>query len=118
VTGSVILYPKGEAASLPPITCIAWKPNHSEAPSVLKGWADLHLPKMRLRLHGCPLFYSATFGSAWAGLPSREIGRDAEGKPRYAAMAAWDTRDIQNAFSQAAVAAVSAYAPDWREGRH
>ena len=114
--GSVIRYPDGEATTLPPITCIGWKPARSEAPTVLRGWADLHLPKIRLRLHGCPMFYSPTSGSAWAGMPSREIGKDAEGKPRYAAMAEWDNRDIQNAFSQATVSAVTAYAPTWREG--
>jgi hypothetical protein len=109
-------YPDGQTAVLPPITCIGWKPNHSEATTVLKGWADLHLPRMRLRLHGCPIFFSPTSGNAWAGMPSREIGKDADGKPRYAAMAEWDTRDIHNAFSLAVVAAVSAYAPNWQEG--
>jgi hypothetical protein len=99
---------------LPSITCLSFQP--ANKPGVLKGWADLHLPRMKMRLHGCPVFYAATSNSAWAGLPSRETGKDQEGKPRFAAMVEWDSRAINDAFSRAAIAAVDAYyGPAWRD---
>ena len=102
-----------DGSAWPAITCIAFTPYASGG--VLRGWCDLHLPRMKLRLHGCPCFVSNE--SAWIGLPSREIGKDADGKSRFAAMMEWDSRSIQNAFSDAAIAALDAYAPDWRSPR-
>lgn len=98
----------------PAITCLSFTP--APRSGILKGWADLHLPRMKLRLRGCPAFLSSE-GGASVALPSREIGRDAAGKSRFVPVAEWDNRDIANAFSDAAVAALDAYQSNWREPR-
>ena len=100
-----------DGSAWPSIVCIGFTP--ASKPGYLRGWAELHLPRIKLRLHSCPCFVSNE--GAWVNLPSKEIGKDAAGKARYAAQLEWNTRGIQDAFSAAAVAAVDAYAPAWRE---
>jgi hypothetical protein len=89
--------------------------------SVLKGHATLHLPKIRLKLFGCACFSSVTSGDSWVLPPSRalidrdgNVRRDANGKAVFAPMMEWDSRDIQAAFSSAAVAALDHYDSSWR----
>src|SRR3954452_23717786 len=109
---SEIAHPPPPEAALPPISCLGF--DRAPSPGALKGWATLHLPRFRLKLVGCACF--SANDKDWVVPPAREVGRDADGKPRWAPVLEWDSRDIQAAFSTAAVQALDAYCSSWREG--
>ena len=104
---------QSHAQELPSITCLGF--DRARKPGVLKGWATLHLPRHKLKLYGCGCF--ASDAGDWILPPSREIGKDADGKPRWASVLEFDSRELQNAFSRAAVRAIDVYTGgSWREG--
>lgn len=89
--------------------------------SALRGHATLHLPRIRLKLLGCACFHNEATGEDRVLPPSRplldgegRIRRDANGRALYAPVLEWDGRDLQVAFSWAAVAALDRYEPNWR----
>ena len=45
-----------------------------------------------------------------------KIPRKTAPAPRFAVLVEWDTRPIHQALSDAAIAAIDAYLPGWREG--
>jgi hypothetical protein len=89
-------------------------------PGVLRGFATLHLVKLRLQLFGCACFSSDA--GDWVLPPSRAmLDRDGKvrrdgGKPVFVPMLSWDSRAVQSAFSAAAIAALDRFDPGWREG--
>jgi len=100
-----------DRAGHPRVTCIGFKLRHSGS---LLGYAEIHLSRLRLRLHDVPIY--AQGPRRWAGVPSRPVVdrenqpvRDEAGKPKYQPLLAWDTPDLQKAFSDAVVMAVEDY---------
>jgi len=95
----------------PGITCLAFKRHHA---GTLRGFADLHLPGLRLKLFDCPTHEAN--GTRWVGLPAKprldrdkQLVREANGKPSYATVLQWDDDTVRKRFSAAAVEAVEAY---------
>jgi hypothetical protein len=87
----------------------------------LIGFADFHLPKLRQKLHGCAVHQSGD--RRWVQLPAKpqldrnhNLVRDDRGKVQYLRVIEWDSEAIHRAFSDAAVQAVLAYAPEAFDG--
>jgi hypothetical protein len=92
---------------------VAWRPFVRGA---LHGFATVELP-IGLKLVDCPVLVSK--GEAWASLPSKPVldrdGRqktDVNGKPAYAAILEWRTRDLADRFAAAVVELVRRAHPD------
>jgi hypothetical protein len=86
---------------------IAWRPL---AKGALRGFATVELP-IGLKLVDCPVLVSK--GKVWASLPSKPVldrnGRqktDVNGRPAYAAILEWRSRELSDRFSQAVVTAI------------
>ncbi|TIL49092.1 hypothetical protein [Mesorhizobium sp.] len=103
------------------VAVLSWQAVRSDWPSVLRGHVGLHIPKWRMRLHGCAAFFRSTSGDSWISPPSKPVlehdvvKKDAAGKVTFIGMVEFDDRNTLAAFSRAAVAALDRYAPDWRE---
>jgi hypothetical protein len=89
------------------IALVAWRPLVKGA---LRGFATVELP-IGLKLIDCPVLLSS--GKAWASLPSKPVldrdGRqkiDANGKPTYAGILEWRSRELSERFSEAVVRAI------------
>ena len=86
----------------------------------LRGFANVELPN-GLRITDCPVLVSGN-GKAWATLPSKPVldrdGRHAkpDGKPQYAAILEWKTRDLSDGFSTAVIELIRAKHPDALDG--
>ena len=102
------------------VNCLSFKPHRS---GTLRGFASVHVPRLRMRIHGIVLHEKD--GRRWAQLPAQVLLRDGQilrsddGKPRYSEpLIEFDFADIGFAFSDAIVQAVCTYAPDafCREG--
>ena len=70
------------------ITVVKWWPLRSGS---LRGFANVHVEKFKLVIHGCPV--NEANGRRWASLPGKvQIGKDGEiirkdtGKPSYLPM--------------------------------
>ena len=97
----------------PSVNCLSFKPHRS---GTLRGFASIHVPKMRLRIHGVALHQKD--GRRWAQMPTQVMVRDGqilrsdEGKPKYSdPLLEFDSPEIGYAVSDAIVQAVSDYAP-------
>jgi len=89
------------------IALVAWRPLVRGA---LRGFVTVELP-IRLKLVDCPVLVSK--GKAWASLPSKPVldrdGRqetDFNGKPSYAAILEWRSRELSDRFSQVVITAI------------
>ena len=109
-----LIRPEPSTLPRPPgITCLSFKRVRSGG---LVGFANLHIPAMRIKLFACPVQQSN--GKRWVGVPSkpqldrdRQLVRGENDKPLYSQVVAWDSTEVRNRFSDAAVAAVLAYDP-------
>lgn len=79
-------------------------------------FAELRLPDLRLLIRGVSI--NETSGRRWVGMPSKPMVdkegnqlRDERGKVKYLAFLQFDTREVANAFSDAAIRAVLAHDP-------
>lgn len=97
----------------PSITCLQFKPWRSGS---LVGYCDLHLVPYRMKLFACPAFHKG--GRRWVSLPERvvidrerQVTLAEDGKPRTTRVIEWDSTEIRNRWSDAAVDAVLAYDP-------
>jgi hypothetical protein len=96
------------------IECVKFTPRRSGA---LRGFADLRLRRCRLTLIDCAVLMNER--SRWVGLPAKaqldgekraRIGDN--GKVAYTPTVSFDDQDVLRAFSDAAVVAVLAFAPE------
>jgi hypothetical protein len=82
--------------------------------NTLRGFATFELPN-GLRISDCTVHVSS--GTPWVGLPSKpllEEGRhkqDVNGKPMYAPVVQWRSRDLHDAFSAKALSLIRAVHP-------
>jgi hypothetical protein len=90
------------------VECLEWKPFER---NTLKGFAKIRVPAMRLAIDGVAIHQRD--GRSWAQLPAkpmlsekRELAREADGKIRYAKILEFESKEVADAFSRAAVAAV------------
>ena len=91
-----------------PIICEKWTPRRS---NTLLGFADVLLPQTHLRIHDVALHEKN--GRRWAQLPAKPqinrdgvVLRDENGKPKYARILEFESRDASDTFSRACIAAV------------
>jgi hypothetical protein len=94
-----------------PVICTAWKPFER---NTLKGFADLHLRDARLKVCGCAVHEKN--GKHWVQLPARpqldanrELVKDRTGKVQYAKVMEFDSREVADRFSEAALRAIEAF---------
>ena len=99
------------------IALVAWRPLVKGA---LRGFATVELP-IGLKVIDCPVLVSN--GKAWVSLPPKPVlDRDgkhktgANGKPAYAPILEWRTRDLAERFSAAVVELVRANHPQDLDG--
>jgi hypothetical protein len=86
----------------------------------LRGFATVELP-IGLKLVDCPVLVSN--GKAWVNLPSKPVldrdglqKTDVRGKPAYAAILEWRSRDLSERFSEAVITAIRQRHPDAVDG--
>ena len=96
------------AASTATVICTAWKPFER---NTLKGFAGLWLRAARLDVHGCAVHEKN--GKRWVQLPARprldqdhQLLRDDAGKIRYWPVMDFDSREVADRFSEAALKAI------------
>ena len=96
-----------------PVIVEKWTSRRS---NTLLGFADVLLPQTHLRIHDVALHEKG--GRRWAQLPAKPqinregvVLRDEAGKPRYARILAFESREAGDAFSRAVIAAVLAHSP-------
>ena len=95
------------------ISCLAFTP--IDRRGSLVGFADLHILGYRIRLFSCTVHEQN--GKRWVGLPGRpwvnsngELVRDeTTGKVKYQPVLAFDSKDILDRFSVAAITAIKSY---------
>jgi hypothetical protein len=94
------------------IALVAWRPLVKGA---LRGFATVELP-IGLKLIDCPVLVSN--GKACASLPSKPVlDRDGrhklgpDGKPAYAAILEWRSRELSDRFSQVVITAIGQMYP-------
>jgi hypothetical protein len=100
------------------VNCLSFKSHRS---GTLRGFASIHLPRMRLRIHNVVLHEKD--GRRWAQLPTQamvrdgELARNPEGKVKYGEpVLEFDDPAIGCVLSDAIVQAVLAYAPEAFDG--
>jgi hypothetical protein len=115
---------RGEAATWghppssdrPRMRLISWKPLIKGS---LRGFVSVELP-IGLKLIDCPVLIGPN--GPWASLPSKPVldreGRHArpDGKPQFAPVLEWRSRELGDRFSAAVVALVRAADPKAIEG--
>jgi hypothetical protein len=100
------------SAERPRMRLISWK---SVAKGSLRGFATVELP-IGLKLIDCPVLTG--LNGPWANLPSKPVldreGRHAkrDGKPQFATVLDWRSRELSDRFSAAVIALVRAAHPD------
>ena len=97
-----------EAAS---VVCTAFRPFER---NTLKGFADLWLRAVRLNIRNCALHEKN--GRRWVQLPAkpqldkdRNLVRDEGGKVQYAKVMEFDSREVADHFSEAAMTAIETF---------
>jgi len=105
------------SARRPGIFCIAFLAYAGS--SSLKGFADFHIQRWQVRVHGCPV-HATDSGKRWIGLPSKalihngQLVRDEDGgKIVYAPTISFDNFTIRNRFVEGCLRALDDYAPGW-----
>jgi hypothetical protein len=100
------------------IICEKWVARHS---NTLRGFADVLLEQTHLKIRDCAIFEKD--GRRWVMLPGRPMLdrdgvalRDEDGKPKYARILEFDTREAGDEFSRAVIAAVLAQFPNAFDG--
>ena len=95
------------------LNCRAWMPIGKNS---LIGKCDLHIAELRLTVRGVLILES--HGQRWASLPSvpmlDKAGvalRGDDGRIKYSNVFTFDSKEIRDAFSRAAIEAVLAYCP-------
>jgi len=90
------------------VICTAWKPFEHNS---LKGFADLWLRPARLNIKGCAIHEKN--GKRWVQLPARprldkdqNLIRDDAGKMQYWPVMEFDSREVADRFSEAALKAI------------
>ena len=98
-------------------TATCWHPHVKGA---LRGFVTVTLP-IGLKLIDCPVL--ASNGKAWVNLPAKPVlDRDgkqkigADGKPAYAAILEWRSRELSDGFSEAVIAAIRQMHPGALDG--
>ena len=93
------------------IVCMAYKPLHR---NTLQGFADLWLQPAHLHIHGCAVHEKN--GRRWIQLPAkpqldkdRNLVRDEGGKVQYAKVMEFDSREVADHFSEAAMKAIETF---------
>ena len=93
---------------------VSWK---AVTKGSLRGFATIEISSIGLKIHDCVLHVG--HGKAWAGLPSRpqidkdgHHRRDPNGKPAYAPVIEWTSRERRDRFSETVVRAVRRSHPD------
>src|SRR5947209_3730444 len=95
---------------------VSWKPLVRGS---LRGFATVQLP-IGLKLIDCPLLIGPN--GPWASVPSKPVldreGRHARpgGKPQFAPVLEWGSRELGDRFSVAVIALVRAAHPDAFDG--
>jgi hypothetical protein len=99
------------------ISCEKWTPRRS---NTLLGFADVTLVQTRLKIHDCAIHEKG--GRRWVSLPARPmidrdgVVRDQDGKPKYARILEFATREAGDSFSAAVIAAVLKQFPNAFDG--
>jgi hypothetical protein len=95
------------------IALIAW---HPLAKGALRAFATVQLP-LGLRLIDCPVLVSN--GKPWVSLPAKPVldrdgnhKTDPNGKPAYAPVAEWRSRELRDRFSEVVIAAIRRMYPE------
>jgi hypothetical protein len=90
------------------VRLISWRPLTKGS---LRGFCTVEIQPLGLRIIDCPVLCS--HGRAWCGLPGKlqvdSTGRqktDTTGKPLYAAVLQWRSRELGDRFSAAVVSAI------------
>ena len=93
------------------VVCTSWKPFER---NTLKGFADLWLRAARLNIHGCAVHEKN--GRRWIQLPAKpqldkdhNLVRDEGGKVQYAKVMEFDSREVADHFSEAAMKAIETF---------
>lgn len=95
------------------LKCTAFRPLRK---NTLVGFAEIYVAAMKMTI--VDIGIHAKGESKWVQLPARPqlrdgmLVRDDQGKGQYVALMQFDNSGTRNAFSQATVAAVLAFAPD------
>lgn len=104
----------------PTLRVIEWRPLPLPKNS-LRGFVTVEFMPLGLRVVDYPVLVSA--GRPWCALPGKPQidtnGRqktDAAGKPLYAAMAQWRSRELSDRFSTTVVSAIRRAYPDALDG--
>jgi hypothetical protein len=99
------------------IAFVAWRPL---AKGALRGYVTVQLP-IGLRLINCPVLVSN--GKAWVSLPAKPTldhdGKhktDPNGKPVYAPVVEWRSRELRDRFSDIVIAAIRRMYPEALDG--
>ncbi len=94
-----------------PVVCTGWKPFER---NTLQGFADLHLAAARLNIRGCAVHEKN--GKRWIQLPARpqldkdrQLVRDDAGKIQYWPVMEFDSREVADRFSEAALRAIDTF---------
>ena len=92
------------------IRCVNWRPFTR---NTLQGFAAFNVPAMRLTIRDCAVHRKN--GRRWVQLPARpilddnrDLVHDVRGKIQYATIVQFDSREVSDAFSAAALHALDA----------
>ena len=93
------------------ITCTNWTAFER---NTLKGFADIFVAAVHLNIRGCAVHEKN--GKRWVQLPARpqldknrDLIRDDSGKIQYAKVLDFDSREVSDRFSDAALKAIESY---------
>jgi hypothetical protein len=93
------------------IVCTDFRPLRK---NTLVGFATIHVAELRLTIRDVAIHEKGT--SRWAQLPAKPMLKDGspvfkDGKAQYSTILEFDTREVRDAFSHAAIVAILAAAP-------
>ena len=93
------------------VVCIAFRPFER---GTLKGFADLWLRASHLNIRGCAVHEKN--GKRWVQLPARprldqnrELDKDKTGRIQYCPVMEFDSREVADRFSEAALKAIDEF---------
>lgn len=95
------------------LECLEFKPVHR---NTLRGFAQIRVAEMRLTVYDVALHDKG--GARWVQLPAKpqlkdgQSVKDERGKPAYFKVLEFDNDEVRRAFSDRAIQAVLAFAPD------
>jgi hypothetical protein len=93
------------------LACTDFKPYRK---NTLVGFAQIYIAELRLTIRDVAIHEKGT--SRWAQLPAKPMLKDGspvfkDGKAQYSTILEFDSREVRDAFSRAAIVAILAAAP-------